>query len=86
MTPRLTPATSQESGIDSYKETPATVVPGRCGGPPAPSLLPRAFGHRVRQSQGFAGQDIETAVFYPEDDRFLIERDLTVRHYEIAGG
>jgi heme-degrading monooxygenase HmoA len=35
--------------------------------------------------QGFAGQDIEKAVFYPEDDRFLVERDLTVHHYEVAG-
>jgi heme-degrading monooxygenase HmoA len=34
---------------------------------------------------GFAGQDIEKAVFYPEDDRFLVERDLSVRHYEVAG-
>ncbi|WP_344058625.1 hypothetical protein [Microbacterium pumilum] len=31
---------------------------------------------------GFAGTDIERAVFYPEDDRFLLERDLHVRHYE----
>lgn len=25
--------------------------------------------------QGFAGPDLEQAVFYPEDDRFRIERD-----------
>jgi hypothetical protein len=25
------------------------------------------------------------AVFYPDDDQFLIERDLTVSHYEVAG-
>ena len=31
---------------------------------------------------GFAGADIERAVFYPEDDRFLVERDERVRHYE----
>ena len=31
----------------------------------------------------FAGDDPETAVFYPEDDRFLIERELTVDHYEV---
>jgi len=24
-------------------------------------------------------------VFYPDDDQFLIERDLTVNHYEVAG-
>jgi heme-degrading monooxygenase HmoA len=35
--------------------------------------------------RAFAGDDIEQAVFYPEDDRFLVERDLTVRHYEVVG-
>jgi heme-degrading monooxygenase HmoA len=35
--------------------------------------------------EALAGQDIEKAVFYPEDERFLAERDLTVRHYQIAG-
>ena len=34
--------------------------------------------------QAFAGEDIDRAVFYPEDDRFLIERDLMVRHYEVV--
>jgi heme-degrading monooxygenase HmoA len=31
--------------------------------------------------QRFAGEDPECAVFYPEDDRFLVERDVTVKHY-----
>jgi heme-degrading monooxygenase HmoA len=35
--------------------------------------------------EAFAGQDISTAVFFPDDDQFLIERDLTVNHYEVAG-
>lgn len=34
--------------------------------------------------RAFAGDDIETAVLYPEDDRYLIERDDTVRHYEVV--
>jgi heme-degrading monooxygenase HmoA len=34
--------------------------------------------------RAFAGEDIDQAVFYPEDDRFLIERDLTVRHYDVV--
>jgi heme-degrading monooxygenase HmoA len=33
--------------------------------------------------KAFAGDDYEAAVFYPEDDRFLIERDLTAAHYEV---
>lgn len=32
----------------------------------------------------FAGSDIEQAVFYPEDERFLIERDNHVNHYEVV--
>ena len=32
--------------------------------------------------RAFAGDNIERAVFYPEDDRYLIERDLSVTHYE----
>jgi heme-degrading monooxygenase HmoA len=32
----------------------------------------------------FAGDDIEKAVFYPEDDRFLIDRDEHVSHYEVV--
>ena len=31
----------------------------------------------------FAGDEIERAVFFPEDDRFLVERELTVAHYEV---
>jgi heme-degrading monooxygenase HmoA len=34
--------------------------------------------------EGFAGQDIDVAVFYPEDDAYLIERETTVMHYEVA--
>jgi heme-degrading monooxygenase HmoA len=38
----------------------------------------------VEAIKAFAGEDYEAAVFYPEDDRFLIERDLRVRHYDVA--
>jgi heme-degrading monooxygenase HmoA len=33
--------------------------------------------------KAFAGQDYETAVFYPEDDRFLVERDVLSTHYVV---
>ena len=32
----------------------------------------------------FAGDDPEVAVFYPEDERFLVHADPTVTHYEVA--
>ena len=31
----------------------------------------------------FSGDDIDRAVFYPEDDRFLVDRGPTVDHFEI---
>jgi heme-degrading monooxygenase HmoA len=34
----------------------------------------------------FAGDEPERAVFYPEDDRFLIDRELTVTHWDVASG
>jgi heme-degrading monooxygenase HmoA len=33
--------------------------------------------------KAFAGEDIEEAVFYPEDERYLVERELTVSHFEV---
>jgi heme-degrading monooxygenase HmoA len=33
--------------------------------------------------KAFAGDDYETAVFYPQDERFLVERDPTAAHYEV---
>jgi heme-degrading monooxygenase HmoA len=33
--------------------------------------------------KAFAGDDYETAVFYPEDERFLVERELVATHYEV---
>jgi len=32
----------------------------------------------------FAGDDIDRAVFYPEDDRFLVERGERVDHFEVV--
>jgi hypothetical protein len=33
--------------------------------------------------RAFAGEELEAAVFFPEDDRYLVDRDLTVRHYDV---
>jgi hypothetical protein len=33
--------------------------------------------------RGFAGDDVERAVYYPEDDRFLVEHEDTVTHWQV---
>ena len=34
--------------------------------------------------RAFAGDDPERAVYYPEDDRWLVERDERVTHHEVV--
>ena len=34
--------------------------------------------------KAFAGEDYATAVFYPEDDRYLVERDPVCTHWEVV--
>lgn len=34
--------------------------------------------------RAFAGDDIEAAVLYPEDERYLIDGRSTIAHYEVA--
>jgi heme-degrading monooxygenase HmoA len=75
----------QQTGIESYLQTP---------GNQGAWLLRRADGDRVeivtlsfwdseRSIEAFAGQDIDRAVYYPEDERYLLKRDPTVLHYQV---
>jgi len=34
--------------------------------------------------RAFAGDDIEVARFYPEDEEYLVERDLHCTHYDLV--
>ena len=36
--------------------------------------------------KGFAGEDYERARYYPEDDRFLLDRPPNVDHFRVADG
>jgi heme-degrading monooxygenase HmoA len=76
----------EETGLAGYVATP-----GNCGA----WMLRRDVGERtefvmftlwesIDAVKAFAGEDYEKAVYYPEDDRFLVERDLTTSHYEVA--
>jgi hypothetical protein len=38
---------------------------------------------RIRRDRRFAGSDLERAIYYPEDDDFLLEKEPTVTHYEV---
>ena len=36
--------------------------------------------------EGFAGTPVERAVFYPQDDGYLVERDLDAKHWTVVEG
>jgi len=77
----------QQTGIAGYQRTPGNRgawVLWRVAGEQAEFVTVSLWESRAA-IEGFAGPDIDQAVFYPEDDKFLTERDLTVRHYEVAG-
>ena len=73
------------TGIVEYKATP---------GNQGAYLVSRPDGDRTefvtisfwdsRESiVAFAGDDIDRAVFYPEAERFLIDRETTVKHFTV---
>ena len=47
-------------------------------------FLVLSFWESMEAVRGFAGDDVEAAVSYPEDDRYLLEREPTVAHYEVT--
>ena len=74
-----------ETGIAEYKATPGNQgawLLRRDDGDLA-EIITFSLWDSLDAVRGFAGDDVEKAVFYPEDDRYLVERDLTVRHYEV---
>lgn len=75
-----------ETGIKEYRQTPgnqgAYMLTRDLGGGRT-EILTLSFWPSLDSIQAFAGDDISLAVFYPEDDRYLLERDLTVTHHEV---
>jgi len=75
----------KKTGLKEYAETPGNkgvytlrhVANGRC------DFLLLTLWESLDAIKAFAGPDYEKAVYYPEDERFLIERGPTVEHYEL---
>ena len=43
------------------------------------------FWENLAAIKGFAGENLETARYYPEDKDFLLEFEPKVKHYEVVG-
>ena len=77
----------QRTGLAGYQGTPGNHgawLLCRTEGDRA-EFITVSFWESREAIEAFAGQDINTAVFCPDDEQFLIERDLTVNYYDVAG-
>jgi heme-degrading monooxygenase HmoA len=74
-----------DTGLKEYRETPGNQgawLLRRIEGQRA-EFLTLTFWDDMDAVRRFAGDEPERAVYYPEDDRFLIDREDMVSHFEI---
>lgn len=75
-----------ETDFSQYRATPGnlgvlglrSIAEGRA------EFLLLTFWESEEAIRRFAGDDIGRAVFYPEDDRFLLEKEDRVRHFDVV--
>jgi len=78
----------EQTGMSEYRRTPGNrgahmltrdLDDGRT------EIVTLSFWDSREVIAGFAGDDISRAVFYPEDDQYLVDRETTVTHFEVVG-
>jgi len=74
------------TGLREYQRAPGNqgVVALRAITGDRADFLLLTFWDSEAAIRGFAGEPIDRARFYPEDDAFLISRQETVRHLELV--
>ena len=77
-----------ETGLAEYERTPgnrgAWMLSRRVGD--LTEFVTFTLWESLDAVKAFAGDDYETAVYYPKDDRYLVERDENCAHYDVRGG
>jgi heme-degrading monooxygenase HmoA len=75
----------ERTGVSQFKRTPGNrgvyilrrLVHGRA------EFLVMSLWDSMEDIQRFTGPDPTRAVFFPEDEEFLVEYDVVVRHYDV---
>lgn len=76
-----------ETGVKEYRGTPGNrgvLVLRRIADDRAEFLLVSLWD-TMDAVRAFAGDDVAVAVFYPEDDAFLVDRERHADHFEVVG-
>lgn len=75
----------ERTGMDAYRSTPGNLdawLLTRDLGDGRTEITTVSRWESLDAITRFAGDDPELAVYYPEDEQYLLARDERVRHYE----
>jgi len=77
----------ERTGMAGYRATPGNrgaQLLTRDLGDGRTELVTLSWWDDLDVIHAFAGEEIETAKYYPEDDEYLVERETTVAHFHVA--
>lgn len=76
----------QRTAIPDYRSVPGNqgALVLRKAGASSDEFLTVSLWTSLDAIRGFHGDDIEVAKYYEEDERFLLEFEPTVMHYEVV--
>jgi heme-degrading monooxygenase HmoA len=78
----------RDTGFAAYGETPgnrgAWLLRRDDVGAATTEFITLSLWETVDAIRAFAGDEIEAAVLYPEDERYLVDGGTDIRHYEVA--
>jgi heme-degrading monooxygenase HmoA len=76
-----------ETGIAGYRATPGNrgaQLLTRDLGDGRTEIVTLSWWDSLDSLRAFAGDDVDVARYYPEDDEYLTDREATVSHFEVA--
>lgn len=76
-----------KTGLSEYLQTPGNrgaQLVSRDLGDGTTEILTLSWWDDLDSIRAFAGDDIEAAKYYPEDEQYLVAQDDTVHHYVVG--
>jgi heme-degrading monooxygenase HmoA len=77
----------ERTGMAGYRRTPGNQgaqLLTRDLGDGRTEIITLSWWSSLDDIKAFAGDDIEVAKYYPEDDEYLLDRDPSVAHFDVA--
>ena len=77
----------ERTGMDGYRRTAGNLgaqLLTRDMGDGRTELITLSWWSSLDDIRAFAGDDIELAKYYPEDDEYLVDRETRVQHFDVA--